>query len=87
MSKIFDSLLLVASYTSLPLLLQYKGLLNLIYKNVVYVNLETNLLVSSYLSDNISPERIIQCLEAYSNQKIIPGETLIIRRHYYIISL
>lgn len=48
------------------------------YKNVVYVNLETNLLVSSYFSDNINPERIIQYLEAYSNQKIVPEETLII---------
>ncbi|NLO09558.1 MAG: ATP-binding protein [Clostridiales bacterium] len=48
------------------------------YKNVVYVNLETNLLVSSYFSDNINPNRIIQYLEAYSNQEIIPEETLII---------
>lgn len=48
------------------------------YKNVVYVNLETNLLVSSYFNDNINPERIIQYLEAYSNQKIVPEETLII---------
>jgi len=56
--------------------LQEFGLNN--YKNVVYVNLETNLLVSSYFSDNINPERIIQYLEAYSNQKIVPEETLII---------
>jgi len=48
------------------------------YKNVVYVNLETNLLVSSYFNDNINPERIVQYLEAYSNQKIVPEETLII---------
>lgn len=48
------------------------------YRNVVYVNLETNLLVSSYFSDNINPNRIIQYLEAYSNQEIIPEETLII---------
>jgi predicted AAA+ superfamily ATPase len=56
--------------------LQKFGLNN--YKNVVYVNLETNLLVSSYFSDNIDPERIIQYLEAHSNQKIVPEETLII---------
>ena len=55
-----------------------RGFGSINYKNVVYVNLETNLLVSSYFSDNINPERIIQYLEAYSNQKIVPEETLII---------
>lgn len=48
------------------------------YKNVVYVNLETNLAVSSYFSDNIEPERIIRYLEVYAREAIIPGETLII---------
>lgn len=55
-----------------------RGFGSINYKNVVYVNLETNLLVSSYFSDNINPERIIQYLEAYANQKIVPEETLII---------
>lgn len=48
------------------------------YKNTVYVNLETNLAVASYFNDNINPERMIQFLESYVNEAIIPGETLII---------
>lgn len=48
------------------------------YKNVVYINLETNLSVASYFNDDISPERIIRYLEAYANEAIIPEETLII---------
>ena len=48
------------------------------YKNVVYINLETNLSISSYFNDNIEPERILRYLEAYTKQAIIPEETLII---------
>lgn len=48
------------------------------YKNVVYINLETNLTVSSFFQDNIEPERILRYLEAYANEEIIPEETLII---------
>lgn len=48
------------------------------YKNVVYVNLETNSSVASYFGDDISPERIIRYLEAYANEAIVPEETLII---------
>jgi len=48
------------------------------FKNVVYINLETNLTVASYFSDNIAPEKVIRYLEASANEKIIPGETLII---------
>lgn len=48
------------------------------YKNVVYVNLETNVAVSSYFDENITPEKIIRYLEATVNEKIIPGQTLII---------
>lgn len=48
------------------------------YKNTVYVNLETNISVASYFSDDISPERIIRYLETYANEAIIPEETLII---------
>ena len=48
------------------------------YKNVVYVNLETNTSISSYFNDDISPERIIRYLEAYANEAIIPEKTLII---------
>ncbi len=48
------------------------------YKNVAYINLETNLTVSSYFSENIEPERIIRFLETEVQQRIIPGDTLII---------
>ena len=48
------------------------------FKNVVYVNLETNLTVASYFNDNISPERLLRYLEASTGERIIAGETLII---------
>jgi predicted AAA+ superfamily ATPase len=48
------------------------------YKNVVYINLEINITVSSYFEENIQPERIIRFLETESKERIIPGETLII---------
>lgn len=48
------------------------------FKNVVYVNLETNLAIASYFSDNIAPEKIIRYLESSMGEKIIPGETLVI---------
>jgi len=48
------------------------------YKNMVYVNLEVNLAVASYFHGNIEPERIIHFLESYANERIIPGETLVI---------
>lgn len=48
------------------------------FKNVVYINLETNLAVASYFSDNITPERLLRYLEASTGERIIPGETLII---------
>lgn len=48
------------------------------YKNVVYINLETNLSAASYFDDNIAPEKILRYLETAANQKIIPGETLLI---------
>jgi len=48
------------------------------YTNVAYVNLETNQTVSSYFSENIEPERLIRFLETEVQQRIIPGETLII---------
>ena len=49
-----------------------------LYKNVAYVNLETNQTVSSYFSDNIEPTRIIRFLETETQERIVPGETLII---------
>jgi predicted AAA+ superfamily ATPase len=48
------------------------------YKNVAYVNLETNRSVSSYFSENIEPARIIRFLETEVRARIIPGDTLII---------
>lgn len=48
------------------------------FKNVVYINLETNLTVAAYFDDNISPERLLRYLEASTGERIIPGETLII---------
>lgn len=48
------------------------------FKNVVYINLETNLAVASYFSDNIAPERLLRYLEVSTGERIIPGETLVI---------
>lgn len=48
------------------------------YKNTVYINLETNLLISSFFEKNIESKRIIEFLEATVNEQIIPGETLLI---------
>lgn len=48
------------------------------YKNTVYINLETNLSVSSYFADDVSPERLIRFLEATAGAEIIPGRTLVI---------
>lgn len=48
------------------------------FKNVVYINLETNLTIASYFNDNIAPERLLRYLEASTGERIIPGETLMI---------
>lgn len=48
------------------------------FDNTVYINLETNLSVASYFSDDISPERLIRFLETTVNDVITPGRTLII---------
>ncbi len=48
------------------------------YKNVAYVNLETNQSVSSFFTENIEPQRIIRYLEASTDERIIPGDTLVI---------
>jgi len=48
------------------------------YNNVAYFDLETNESLSSYFAENIEPTRIIRYLEAESQERIIPGETLII---------
>ena len=48
------------------------------FKNVVYINLETNLTIASYFTDNIAPERLLRYLEASTGERIVAGETLII---------
>lgn len=48
------------------------------FDNTVYINLETNLSVAAYFSDDISPERLIRFLESTVNEVITPGKTLII---------
>ena len=48
------------------------------YSNSVYINLETNTAISDYFEINIDPDRIIQFLETYAKERIVPGETLII---------
>ena len=48
------------------------------FKNMVYVNLETNLSVAKYIADDITPARLIRFLETMANDAIVPGETLII---------
>ena len=48
------------------------------FKNTVYVNLEINLAVARYFSDDIDPERLIRFLETTANAEILPGETLIV---------
>ena len=48
------------------------------YKNTVHINLETNLLINSYFGNNITPQRIIEFLETTVEERIIPGDTLLI---------
>ena len=49
-----------------------------VFKNVVYVNLESNTTVASYFNENINPEKLLRYLEVSTGEKIVPGETLII---------
>jgi predicted AAA+ superfamily ATPase len=48
------------------------------YQNVAYFNLETNQTISSYFAENIEPERLLRFLEAEAQERIVPGETLIV---------
>jgi len=48
------------------------------FKQVVYINLENNLLANSFFDNDITPLRILQYLETLTNTRIIAGETLII---------
>ena len=48
------------------------------YKNVVYINLESNETAASMFEGDIIPNRLIKCLEAEVGERIFPNETLII---------
>lgn len=47
------------------------------YNNLIYVNFETNKELSSQISDSIDAKYIINKLELFFGEKIIPGKTLI----------
>lgn len=47
------------------------------YDNLIYVNFETNQEISSQISDSIDAKYIINKLELFYGEKIIPGKTLI----------
>lgn len=48
------------------------------YKNVIYINLETNQRMASYFEEDISPKRLIKYFESSFNEEIFPEQTLII---------
>lgn len=48
------------------------------YENVVYINFETNISVTSVFDNDIEPKRIIKLLEAITKEVIYPGKTLLI---------
>lgn len=47
------------------------------YKNLIYVNFQTNVEISSQIEDSIDAKYIINKLELFYGEKIIPKETLI----------
>lgn len=47
------------------------------YDNLIYVNFETNLELSSQIEDSIDAKYVINKLELFYGEKIIPGKTLI----------
>ena len=48
------------------------------YKNLAYVNLETNPIASTWFDDNIDPKRIVMLLEAHIKSRIVPEDTLVV---------
>ena len=48
------------------------------FRNVVYIDFETNLSAANFISDDITPERLIRFFETIAGEAIVPGETLII---------
>lgn len=47
------------------------------YENIIYVNFETNQELSSQIAESIDAKYIINKLELFYGEKIIPGKTLI----------
>ena len=47
------------------------------YNNLIYVNFETNQEFSSQISEHIDAKYIINKLELFYGEKILPGKTLI----------
>ena len=48
------------------------------YKNSIYINFERMPFVAAYFDGDLSPDRLVRCLEEYFSEKIIPEETLLI---------
>ena len=48
------------------------------FKNVVYINLETNQKMVEYFQESIVPDRLLRYMGALVGERIIPGQTLII---------
>ena len=48
------------------------------YDNYVHINIEINSAVKAFFESDLTPAHIVQYLETVSNQRIIPGKTLII---------
>jgi len=48
------------------------------YKDVAYINLETDPIAGTWFNDGIDPARVVMLLEAHIKRRVIPGETLII---------
>ena len=48
------------------------------YRDMIYVNFETNTRLAAIFDENISPQHIINHLEMFFGQRITPGETLIV---------
>ena len=47
------------------------------FKDIIYVNFETNTIMNNVINDDISPENIINNLEIFFNKKIDKNNTLI----------
>ncbi|MBF0479402.1 MAG: ATP-binding protein [Candidatus Omnitrophica bacterium] len=47
------------------------------YENIIYVNLETDLTLAADFNNDITPHHIINALEIFYQQKIVPEKTLI----------